>query len=63
MRNLASSTEAQEVLQDHGRSTISKERYRQGVDMVLGKPASAGFFSPIENTITYFCGSGLARDE
>jgi len=44
MRNLASSTEVQEVLQDHGRSTISKERYRQGVDNGLGKTRFGGFF-------------------
>lgn len=44
MRNLASSTEAQEVFQDHGRSAISKERYRQGVDLVLGKTRFGGFF-------------------
>ena len=44
MRNLASSTEAQEVFQDHGRSAISKERYRQGVDLVLGKTRFGWFF-------------------
>lgn len=54
MRNLASSTEAQEVLQDHGRSTISKDSLPTGSrQWSWEKPASAGFFSSVENVANY----------
>jgi hypothetical protein len=45
-RNLASSTEAQGVLRIRD-DRPCKDGYRQGVVMVLEKPASAGFFSPV----------------
>jgi hypothetical protein len=47
-RNLTSSTEAQEALQDHGRSAISKDSLSTGSrQWSWEKPASAGFFSSI----------------
>lgn len=54
LRNLAPSTEAQGVLQDHGRSTISKDSLPTGSrQWSWEKPASGGFFwSAIKSAIT-----------
>jgi hypothetical protein len=60
MRNLAPSTEAQEVLRITDDRPSARIRYRQGVDNGLGKnPPLAGFFSPAEKLATDLVGASL----